>query len=78
MFPETMKGSFVIDSKEKRIKALKWILVEDVWGIGVKKANDFLYYPKVECWNIWLLKGLRLQNDLKRISFIQMEEVEKK
>jgi len=49
MFPETMKGSFVIDSKEKRIKALKWILVEDVWGIGVKKANDFLYYPKVEC-----------------------------
>src|SRR5690606_18452341 len=33
-FPEETKGVYVIDSEEKRIKALKWINIEDVWGIG--------------------------------------------
>lgn len=33
-FPEETKGVYVIDSEEKRIKALKWIKLKDVWGIG--------------------------------------------
>lgn len=33
-FPEQTKGVYVIDSDEKRIKALKWTKIEDVWGIG--------------------------------------------
>jgi len=38
-FPETTKGSYVIDSEEKRIKALKWLPKEDVWGIGRQNAK---------------------------------------
>ena len=88
-FPEIMNGSYVIDSEEKRIKALKWLSIEDVWGIGrqnakklfaqgVKKAYDFTLLPES-----WVLKhmtivGLRLQRDLKGISSIEMEEIEKK
>lgn len=33
-FPNETKGVYVIDSEEKRTKALKWTKIEDVWGIG--------------------------------------------
>ena len=33
-FPDQTKGVYVIDTEEKRIKALKWIKLKDVWGIG--------------------------------------------
>lgn len=88
-FPETTKGTYVIDTEEKRIKALKWLSIEDVWGIGrqntkklhaqgVKKAYDFTLLPES-----WVLKnmtivGLRLQKELKGIASIAMEEEEKK
>ncbi|MDD2477321.1 MAG: Y-family DNA polymerase [Dysgonamonadaceae bacterium] len=88
-FPQTTNGSYVIDSEEKRIKALKWLPIEDVWGIGrqnakklfaqgVKKAYDFTEMPES-----WVLKhmtivGLRLQKDLKGIPSIDMETEEKK
>lgn len=35
-FPKETKGSYVIDSEEKRIKGLKWTKIEDVWGIGFR------------------------------------------
>lgn len=38
-FPKQTQGVYVIDSEEKRIKALKWIKVEDVWGIGYRLAK---------------------------------------
>jgi len=51
-FPERTNGIYIIDTDEKRIKALKWLAIEDVWGIGrrlsqrlrnigVKTAFDF-------------------------------------
>ena len=33
-FPEKTQGVYVIDTEEKRLKALKWIELKDVWGIG--------------------------------------------
>ena len=88
-FPDITQGSYAIDSEDKRIKALKWLSVEDVWGVGgqnakklfamgVKKAYDFTLLPES-----WVLKhmtivGLRLQRDLKGIPTIEMEEEEKK
>jgi DNA polymerase V len=33
-FPERTQNYYVIDNEEKRIKALKWTKIEDVWGIG--------------------------------------------
>jgi len=52
-FPEKTNGVYVIDSDEKRVKALKWTKIEDVWGIGyrmkkkmvarnIKTAFDFI------------------------------------
>ncbi len=88
-FPEVTKGSHVIDSEEKRIKALKWLPIEDVWGIGrqnakklyaqgIKRAIQFTEMPES-----WVLKnmtivGLRLQKDLRGIPTIEMESEEKK
>ena len=37
-YPE-LEGVHVIDSEIKRIKALKWTAVEDVWGIGRRYAR---------------------------------------
>jgi DNA polymerase V len=33
-FKDRTGGVYVIDTDEKRIKALKWLKIEDVWGIG--------------------------------------------
>jgi len=88
-FPKETKGVYVIDSDEKRIKALKWTKIGNVWGIGrqLKKrleakgcvsAYDFTQLP-----SDWVLKNLsivvwRLQKDLQGISKIPLEEVSSK
>lgn len=87
-FPQQTGGVHVIDSDELRRKALKWLDVEDVWGIGrrnaaklhtigIHKAADFIEQPKS-----WVLKnmtivGLNLQKELKGIRTIEMEREEK-
>lgn len=38
-FPEKTKSVYSIDTDEKRIKALKWTKIEDVWGIGRRHAK---------------------------------------
>ena len=38
-FKERTQGVYVIDTEEKRIKALKWTKIEDVWGIGFRLAK---------------------------------------
>ena len=35
-YPERTQGVYVIDTEEKREKALKWTKIEDVWGIGFR------------------------------------------
>ena len=88
-FPEQTKGCHVIDTETKRIKALKWFDVEDVWGIGrrnaaklravgVRKAWDFVNLPQS-----WVLKsmtvtGWNLQKELNGIPSIPMEWIEKR
>ena len=83
------KGICVIDSEEKRIKALKWTKIGNVWGIGrqLKKqleakgcqtAYDFTQLP-----SDWVLKKFsivawRLQKDLQGISKIPLEEASSK
>lgn len=88
-FPNRSEGVHVIDSEELRVKALKWLPVDDVWGIGrryakklhaaaVHTAYDFTQLPES-----WVLKnmtivGLRLQKELKGIPAIEMEIPEKR
>ena len=38
-FPKKTKGVYMIKSEKNRIKALKWLEVENVWGIGFKHSK---------------------------------------
>lgn len=88
-FTDRTGGSYVIDTEEKRIKALKWLAVEDVWGIGrrnarklnaigVKTAYDFSLLSKAWVLNNMTIVGVRLQDDLNGIPTLEMEPVELK
>ena len=88
-FTERTGGSYVMDTEDKRIKALKWLPVEDVWGIGrrnaqklkaigVNKAYDFCQLNRTWVLNNMTVVGLRLQDDLNGIPTLEMEPVEAK
>ena len=84
-FPEETKGVYVIDSEEKRIKALKWIKIEDVWGIGrrlaerlrmkgCKTAFDFTELPDAWVKQNFSVIESRLKRDLEGIPTLQLDE----
>lgn len=88
-FPTQCQGSYVIDSEEKRIKALKWLPIEDVWGIGrqhakrlkaigVQKAYDFTQLPDEWVQKHMTVVGLRLKKELEGISILDLEEITNK
>jgi len=88
-FPQRTGGVYIIDSEEKRIKALKWLKVEDVWGIGrqhskrlngigVKTAYDFTQLDEVWVKKHLTIVGLRLKRDLQGIPTIELEDVQPK
>lgn len=86
-FQNRTKGVYVIDSEEKRIKALKWTKIEDVWGIGyrttkkvklknINTAFDFIQ-PQHESWikKEMGVIGLRLKCELEGKSVLNLEPV---
>lgn len=86
-FQDRTQGVYVIDSDEKRIRALKWTKIEDVWGIGyrtVKKARirniltalDFIQ-PENEAWikKEMGVIGLRLKYELEGKSVLDLEPI---
>ncbi|MEC4048746.1 Y-family DNA polymerase [Flavobacterium sp. SUN046] len=88
-FPNETQGVHIIDTEEKRIKALKWTKIEDVWGIGrqhtkrLKAINVNTAYQFTQLSDEWIRKnltiqGLRLKKDLEGIASIQMEDVQDK
>lgn len=88
-FPEKTKNVYIIDSEEKRIKALKWLKIEDVWGIGrqhtkkLKARNINTAYDFTKQSNDWVRKemsvvGLRLKRDLEGEPTLDMEDVKTK
>lgn len=38
-YQEKTRGVYVIDNNEKRLKAIKWLKIEDVWGIGYRTVK---------------------------------------
>lgn len=75
-FPEKTGFVYVIDNEEKRVKALKWLAIEDVWGIGrrhakrlramnVKTAYDFTQLDDAWVQKNMTVVGLRLKQDLQ-------------
>lgn len=88
-FPERTKGVYIIDTEVKRIKALKWLKIEDVWGIGgqhTKRLNlmgVFTAYDFTQLPDAWVRKhltvvGLRLKRDLEGKPTIPMDDVKLK
>lgn len=84
-FPQ-FNGVYVIDTDEKRIKALKWLDIEDVWGIGrqfakklkakgVNKAYQFTQLPDQYVRKEFSVVGLRLKKELEGLSVLDLEEV---
>ncbi len=88
-FAEKTGGMYLIDTEEKRIKALRWTKVEDVWGIGYRHAKrlqalsiytayDFTQQPEDWVRKQMSVVGLRLQNELKGIPCLEMDTVQPK
>jgi DNA polymerase V len=89
-FPVQTQGVHIIDSEEKRIKALKWTKIGDVWGIGrrlgekmrarnILTAYDFVQpYHKDFIKNQMGVVGLRLIAELQGQSVLGIDEPENK
>ncbi|MDF1611628.1 Y-family DNA polymerase [Stygiobacter electus] len=88
-FSDKTNGVYVLDNQEKITKTLKWLSVEDVWGIGrrhskrlkaigVKTAYDFIQLDDNYVKRKMTIVGLRLKRDLQGIPTIQMEDVQPK
>lgn len=84
-FDKNTNGVYAIDSKEKREKALKWLKIEDVWGIGFKhserlksyninRAYDFIKLPDKWVRTQMSVVGLRLKKELEGQSVLSLEE----
>lgn len=84
-YPERTKSVYVIDSEEKRIKALKWTKIADVWGIGRKHAkrlelkNVTTAYDFIQLSDDWVKKemsvvGLRLKHELEGKPTLDLEK----
>lgn len=88
-YPKETKSTYIIDTDEKRIKALKWLKVEDVWGIGrqhakrlnsigVNTAYDFTLLEDQWVQSHMSIVGLRLQHDLQGIPTLDLDETQPK
>ncbi len=88
-FPQKTAGVYIIDSNEKRIKALKWLKIEDTWGIGrqhskrlksmgVKTAYDFTQLTDNLVKKQMTVVGLRLKHDLQGIPTLDLEKMQPK
>ena len=85
-FPNQTKGVYLINSEKRRIKALKWLKIQDVWGIGFKHAERLknikinTAYDFINLEDNWVRKnmsvvGLRLKKELEGKSVLDLEEV---
>ncbi|MBT7624024.1 MAG: Y-family DNA polymerase [Flavobacteriaceae bacterium] len=85
-FPNQTKGVYLINSKKKRIKALKWLNIGDVWGIGFRHAEKLknikinTAYDFINLEDNWVRKnmsvvGLRLKKELEGKSVLDLEEI---
>jgi DNA polymerase V len=89
-YQERTAGIYVIDSEEKRIKALKWTKISDVWGIGYRLAKKMqakqilTAYDFIQPQNEVFIKkemgvvGIRLKYELEGKSVLAIEEPKNK
>lgn len=77
-YPEKTKGVYIINTPKKIEKALKWLPLEDVWGIGrrfnekfqrqgIKTAWDFTQLPEAYVNRVMGILGTRMHKELRGI-----------
>ncbi len=82
-------GVCIIDSEEKRMKALKLFDVADVWGIGHCSLDKLRYYGIHTAWDLtqksegWVrrmlnITGVRTWKELRGISCIDVDDLPRK
>jgi DNA polymerase V len=88
-YPERTQSVYAIDTEEKRIKALKWTKIEDVWGIGRKHTkrlqakNVLTAFQFTQLPDEWVRKemavvGLRLKHELQGKPTLDLESPKSK
>ena len=88
-YPKQTGGVYIMDTEEKRIKALKWLAVGDIWGIGrkhserLKAFNIRTAYDFINLHDDWVRKqlsvvGLRLKHELEGKPTLSLETVQTK
>jgi DNA polymerase V len=85
-FDSKTGGVYLIDNEQKRVKALTWLKVEDIWGIGRRNARKLNRYgitkaiQFTDTHDSWVKKeftivGLRLKKDLQGIPTLSLDEI---
>lgn len=88
-FTEKTSGVYVIDTEEKRIKALKWTKIEDVWGVGrqiskrLQSINVFTAYDFVNLSDDYVkskfsIVELKLKHELQGEQRLFLEDIQNK
>lgn len=88
-YPNELKGIYSINTEEKRIKALKWLPIEDVWGIGkrlaarlreinINTAYDFTQLSDQFVRKEFSIVELRLKKELDGESVLKLDEIKQK
>ncbi|MES2588512.1 MAG: Y-family DNA polymerase [Bacteroidota bacterium] len=88
-FPQKTKGLYIIDTEEKRIKALKWMKIERVWGVGrrfskkLRQVGVITAYDFTQLSDNWVYRhmttvGLRLKKDLLGIPTLDLDDIKPK
>ena len=83
-YAQKTQGVYALDSPEKIKKALEWLPIEDVWGIGrkhaarlnsvgVKRAIDFVNLPDEWVKKQMAVVGLRLKKELQGTPVLDFE-----
>ena len=83
-YPDQTNGVYVIDTEVKRINALKWTKIKDIWGIGKKLSNrlalkgcgsayEFARLPERGVKSNMSVVESRLQRDLLGIPTLDLE-----
>ena len=86
-FQDRTQGTYVIDTEEKRIKAIKWTKIEDVWGIGRRLTKKMVAHNILTAYDLtkpqheaWIRKemgiiGMRLKYELEGKSVLDLEPI---
>lgn len=83
-YPNHTNNVYILDTDEKITKALKWLKIEDVWGIGprlslrfkakgIKTAYDFTQLHENTIRREMGVVGVRMFNELKGIPQLELE-----